>query len=116
MKKKLSMEELSEMPTDEVADYVLNNDVSHLLADGEVMREPRAAKVVTALRMDIGVQAEIERAAQRRGLGASTLMRQILEEWVEANRDGEPPDQLGEIVRHLDAARRAAAKLAERAA
>jgi hypothetical protein len=104
------------MPTDEAISYMITNDISHLLADAEVVREPRAAKVVTALRMDIGVQAEIERAASARGIGASTLMRQIIEEWVEANREGEPPDQIGELVRHLDAARRAADAIAGRAA
>ena len=110
------MEELSEMPTDEAISYMLTNDISHLLADAEVVRESRPAKVVTALRIDIGVQIEVERAAQTRGIGASTLMRQIIEEWVEANREGEPPDQIGELVRHLDAARRAADAIAGRAA
>jgi hypothetical protein len=90
--------------------------MSEIVAEaGEVVRG-RPAEVVIALRMDIGVQAEVERAARARGVGASTLMRQIIEECVEANRDGEAPDQIGELVRHLDAARRAADALAERAA
>ena len=115
--KKLTHAEWSELPTDEAVEYAINNDMSEIMAEaGEVVREPRLAKVVTALRMDIGVQAEIERAAQARGIGASTLMRQIIEEWVEANREGEAPDQIGELVRHLDAARRAADAIAQRTA
>ena len=116
MPKKLTHAEWSELPPDDAVQYVLDNDISHLLADAEVVREARPAKVVTALRIDIGVQVEVERAAQARGIGDSTLMRQIIEEWVEANREGEPPDQIGELVRHLDAARRAADAIAERAA
>jgi hypothetical protein len=33
-----------------------------------------------------------------------------------ANREGEPPDQIGELVRQLNAARRAADAIAARAA
>jgi hypothetical protein len=35
-------------------------------------------------------------------------MRQIIEEWVQTHRDAPVPDQYGELVRHLDAARQAA--------
>jgi hypothetical protein len=71
---------------------------------------------VTALRIDLDVQAELEAAAATRGIGVSTLMRQIIEEWVATHRDAPAPDQIGELVRHLDAARRAAASLAQRVA
>ncbi len=47
---------------------------------------------------------------------SSTLMRLIIEEWVEAHRDGPAPSRLGELMRHLDAARQAAAALGEQAA
>jgi hypothetical protein len=43
-------------------------------------------------------------------------MRQIIEEWVAANRSAPPPDQLDELVRHLDAARRVATTLAQNTA
>ena len=62
------------------------------------------------------IQVELEAAAAARGVGSSTLMRQIIEEWVLANREAPAPDQIGELVRHLDAARQAAALLANRAA
>jgi hypothetical protein len=62
------------------------------------------------------IQVELEAFAAARGIGSSTLMRQIIEEWVETNRHAPAPDQMGELVRHLDAARRAAASLAQRAA
>jgi hypothetical protein len=104
------------MSPGEAADYVMNNDISDLFDDGEVVRERRPAKMVTALRIDLDIQAEIEAAAAARGIGSSTLMRQIIEEWVEAHRNQPAPDQIGELVRHLDAARQAAASLAQRAA
>lgn len=63
-----------------------------------------------------GFRAELEAATAARGIGVSTLMRQIIEEWVTAHRDTPAPDQIGELVRYLDAARQAAASLAERAA
>jgi hypothetical protein len=40
------------------------------------------AKMVTALRIDLAIQAELEAAAAARGIGSSTLMRQIIEEWA----------------------------------
>ncbi|WP_345633466.1 hypothetical protein [Rugosimonospora acidiphila] len=79
--------------------------------ESEVVRERRPAKMVTALRLDLDIQAELEVAASARGIGSSTLMRQIIEEWVAAHRGTPAPDQLNELVRHLDAARRAAASL-----
>jgi hypothetical protein len=48
----------------------------------------------------------------KRGIGSSTLMRQIIEDWVRANRESPAPDQLGELIRYLDAARQVAASLA----
>jgi hypothetical protein len=73
----------------------MNNDISDPLDDAEVIRERRPAKMVTALRIDLDVQAELEGAAGARGIGTSTLMRQIIEEWVRANREAEPFDQMG---------------------
>jgi hypothetical protein len=107
---------LAGMSPTEAAEYVMNNDISELFAEGEVVRERRPAKMVTALRIDLDIQAEIEVAAAARGIGSSTLMRQIIEEWVEAHRNKPAPDQMRELVRHLDAARQAAASLAHRAA
>ncbi|HEX5543509.1 MAG TPA: hypothetical protein VFX60_18475 [Micromonospora sp.] len=43
-------------------------------------------------------------------------MRQIIEEWVRANRQSPAPDEIGELVRHLDVARRAVDTLARRTA
>jgi hypothetical protein len=109
-------EPLAGMAPGEAASYAMDNDLGHLFEHAEVVRERRPAKMVTALRIDLDIQAEIEAAAAARGIGASTLMRQIIEDWVEAHRNAPPPDQIGELVRHLDAARQAAASLAQRAA
>nr|MDT0659717.1 hypothetical protein [Micromonospora sp. DSM 115978] len=109
-------EGLSGMPADEAVEYAMNNDLGEMFGQAEVVRGRRPAKMVTALRIDLDVQVEIEAAAAARGIGASTLMRQIIEEWVMAHRGSAAPDQLGELVRHLDAARHAAASLARPAA
>src|SRR5262245_48268871 len=102
-------------PAKDAAAYAMNNDLGELFEEAEVVRERRPAKLLTALRIDLSTQAELEAAAAARGIGSSTLMRQIIEEWVEANRNAPAPDQIGELVRHLDAVRRAAASLAQRA-
>jgi hypothetical protein len=104
------------MSAGEAAAYAMNNDLSEFFEDAEVVRERRPAKMVTALRIDLDIQAEMESAAAARGIGSSALMRQIIEECVEANRGTPAPDQIGELVRHLDAARRAAASTAKQAA
>jgi hypothetical protein len=107
---------LAGMSAEEAAAYALNNDLSEAFDRAEMVRERRPAKMVTALRIDLDLQIELEAAAARRGIGTSTLMRQIIEEWVTAHRDTPAPDQIGELVRHLDAARQAAASLAQSAA
>jgi hypothetical protein len=104
------------MAASDAAAYAVEHDLGGLFEQAEVVRERRPAKMVTALRIDMDIQAELEAAAAARGVGASTLMRQIVEEWVAAHRGSAAPDQIGELVRHLDAARRAAASLAQRAA
>lgn len=102
---------LSAMNADEAAAHVLDNDISELLDKAEVVRERRPAKMVTALRIDLDTQSALEAAATARGIGVTTLMRQIIEEWVDAN-GSTPTDQISELVRHLDAARQAAHSLA----
>src|SRR5262249_55828232 len=109
-------EDLAGRSANEAADYAMNNDLSDMFDEADLVRERRPAKMVTALRIDLDIQAELEAAAAARGIGSSTLMRQIIEEWVQAHRDAPAPDQIGELVRHLDAARQAAASLARRAA
>ena len=109
-------DQMADMPPAAAAAYAMNHDLADGFAEAEIVRERRPAKMVTALRIDLDIQAEIEAAAAQRGVGASTLMRQIIEEWVWANRETPAPDQIGELVRHLDAARRAANSLAQRAA
>jgi hypothetical protein len=94
---------------------VMDGDISDLM-DQAVLVERRPAKMVTALRIDLDVQAKLESAATARGIGTSTLMRQIIEEWVRTNHAAEPGDKIDELVRHLDAARRAADSIARRAA
>jgi predicted DNA-binding protein len=106
----------ADMNADDAAAYAMNNDLADLFHTAEVVTERRPAKMVTALRIDLDIQAELEAAAARQGIGTSTLMRLIIEEWVHAHRDTTPADQLGELVRHLDAARHAATSLAQRAA
>src|SRR5213083_2784354 len=109
-------DDLAGMTPSEAAAFAMDNDLGELLDDAEVVRDRRPAKMVTALRIDMDIQAELEAFAAARGIGSSTLMRQIIEEWVGNNRHAPAPDQMGELVRHLDAARRAAASLAQRAA
>jgi hypothetical protein len=98
----------------EAAQHVMNNDIADLFEQAEVVRERRPAKMVTALRMDLETQIALEAAAQARGIGVSTLMREIIVEWVDAHRGEVAPDQVSELVRHLDAARQVAAALATR--
>ena len=101
---------------DDAAAYAMDNDLGDMFEHAQVVRERRPAKMVTALRIDLDIQVELEAAAAERGIGSSTLMRQIIEEWIASHRDEPAPDQLGELVRHLDAARKAAASLARDAA
>src|SRR5574342_692003 len=105
---------LAGLSAEAAADHVLSNDISDLLDQAQVVRERRPAKMVTALRIDLDTQAELEAAALARGIGVTTLMRQIIEDWVRLNRDLAAPDQIGELIRHLDAARQAANTLASR--
>lgn len=107
-------EQLPGTPGDQAAAFAMDNDLAEMFDRAEV-RQRRPAKMVTALRLDLDVQARVEAAARERGIGSSTLMRQIIEEWVAAQHDS-PADHLGELVRHLDAARRAAESLAHPAA
>jgi predicted DNA-binding protein len=102
---------LAGVPAAEAARHALDHDLSEMFDTAEVVRGRRPAKMVTALRLDLETQAELEAAASARAIGSSTLMRQIIEEWVAAHRDEPVADQLGELVRHLDAARRAADSL-----
>jgi predicted DNA-binding protein len=105
---------LAGLTADEAVSLVMNNDISDLLDQAQPVRERRPAKLVTALRVDLETQRELEAAALARGIGVSTLMRQIIEDWVQANRDTPLPGQISELVRHLDAARQAASSLASR--
>ena len=108
--------DLTTLPAEQAARHALDHDLGELFEDAEVVRERRPAKMVTALRIDLDVQARLEAAAAARGIGTSTLMRQIIEEWIETHADQSAPDPVTELVRHLDAARRAATHLANPAA
>lgn len=112
----MSKKKLADMAQAEAVARVMNSDIGDLLDDATVTRERRPAKMVTALRIDLDVQAELESAAMARGIGVTTLMRHIIEEWVRTHREAPAPDQISELVRHLDAARQAADSLAHRAA
>jgi hypothetical protein len=101
------------VPSAAAAQFALDEDLGEMFDKAEVVRERRPAKMVTALRLDLDTQADLEAAASARGIGSSTLMRQIIEEWVAAHRDTPPPNQPGELVRHLDVGRQAAASLAQ---
>jgi hypothetical protein len=105
---------LAGMNADEAADHVMNNDISDLLDQADHVTERRPAKMVTALRIDLDTQAALETAAAVRGIGVTTLMRQIIEDWVRTDSDTPAPDQISELVRHLDAARQAANSIANR--
>lgn len=109
-------DELAGMAPQQAATHALDHDLGGLFESAEVVRERRPAKMVTALRIDLDVQARLEAAAAARGVGTSTLMRQIIEEWVEAHGGQPVTDHVSELVRHLDAARMAATHLANPAA
>lgn len=76
---------LAGLSADEAADHVLNNDISELLDQAEPATERRPATMVTALRIDLDTQTALETAATTRGIGVTTLMRQIIEDWVRTN-------------------------------
>jgi hypothetical protein len=101
------------MSADEAAARVLDTDISELFDQAEVVRERRPAKMLTRLRIDLDTQSALESAAAARGIGVTTLIRQIIEEWVDANGNT-PTDQISELVRHLDAASQAANSLDNR--
>jgi hypothetical protein len=73
---------LAGMSADEAAAHMMDNDISDLLDQAEVIRERRPATMVTTLRIDLDTQSALEAAATARGIDAATLMRQIIEEWV----------------------------------
>jgi predicted DNA-binding protein len=108
--------ELAGMAPQQAATHALDHDLGELFESAEVVRERRPAKMVTALRIDLDVQARLEAAAAARGVGTSTLMRQIIEEWIEAHSGQPATDHVSELVRYLDAARRAATHLVNPAA
>jgi len=68
-------EDLAGTSANGAATFAMDNDLGDLFAEGEAVRERRPAKMVTALRIDLGIQAELEAAAAARGIGSSTLMR-----------------------------------------
>ena len=109
-----STRKLAGMSADQAADHIMNSDISDLLDQAEHVTERRPAKMVTALRIDLDTQAALEAAAVNRGIGVTTLMRQIIEDWVRTDSNAPAPDQISELVRHLDAARQAASSLANR--
>ena len=57
------------MAADEAVAIVMNVDITELLERAEVVRERRPAKMVTALRIDLGVQAELEASPLLGGSG-----------------------------------------------
>ncbi|HEY7044392.1 MAG TPA: hypothetical protein VH419_12050 [Nocardioidaceae bacterium] len=63
----------------------MNNDVGDMFVEADVVPERRPATMVTALRIDLDIRAELETAAAARGIGVSTLMREIIEEWARDN-------------------------------
>jgi hypothetical protein len=68
--------------------------------------------------VDTEVRRQLEAIAARRGVGTPALLRQIIQEWIAAQHQPAPapPDQLVELTRHLEAARRVAATLAHQTA
>ena len=79
----------------------------------ETSRPRRTVREKADFCADAELRRELELIAARRGVGAHALARQIIGEWVAAQRRPAPaPDNLVELTRHLDAARRVAATLA----
>jgi hypothetical protein len=75
------------MAAGQAAAFAMDNDLGGLFGESGPVRERRPAEMVTALPLDLGIQTELEAAAAARGIQSSTLMRQIIEEWV-LNRSG----------------------------
>ena len=71
---------LAAMNADEAAAHVMDNDISELLDQAEVVRERRPAKMVTAVRIDLDTQAALESAAAARGIGEAGMIRSSL--WI----------------------------------
>jgi hypothetical protein len=86
---------LAGMSADEAAAHIMNNDISDLLAQAEIVREGRAARMVSAVSIELETQSALEAAAAARGICATTLMRLIIEEWVQTHSDV-PADQISE--------------------
>jgi hypothetical protein len=79
---------LAGMSADEAVAHIMDNDISDLLAQAEVVRERRAGRMVSSLPIDLETQSALEAAAAARGGGAATLMRQIIQEWVQTDAAG----------------------------
>ena len=81
---------LAGMSADEAVAYVMDNDISDLLDQAEVVRERRPATMVNAVRVDPETQIRVGGGRSGAGDRRDDLMRQIIEEWVQANRQTGP--------------------------
>ena len=80
-----NMRTLAGVSAEKAVAHVMDNDISDLLAQAEVVRERRPGRMVSSLSIDLEMQSALEAAAAARGVGTATLMRQIIEEWVQAH-------------------------------
>jgi hypothetical protein len=73
------------MGADEAVAYVMDNDISNLLGEAEVVRERRPATMVNTVLVSSVAQIVLEAAAAARQIDVPGLIRQIIEEWIEGN-------------------------------
>jgi hypothetical protein len=77
---------LAGLSADEAVAYVMENDISDLLDQADVVREPRLATMVSTVTVGLDTHCVLEAAAAERAISVTTLMLRIIEEWVRANR------------------------------
>jgi hypothetical protein len=96
--------------------YVKSNDLSGLIRDGEPEEfappAEREVMAVRTVRLAPTVYHQLLKLAEARGVGASVLMRQIIERWVAAQTgdvQAEAVVPVAELVEFLNRAARPAA-------
>lgn len=88
----------SELSKQEMIDYVKNHDISSLIRDGEPAELPpsseREVLAVRMVRLPARTDGQLQRFADRRSTGVSVLLREIIEQWVEAQLSSDKHEQV----------------------
>jgi predicted transcriptional regulator len=104
------------MTEQQMIDYIRRHDLSDLIRSGAPAElappEEREVLAVRTVRLSPAIYDQLLRIAQGRGIGASVLMRQIIEQWVGAQNGtaaAEAVVPVAELVEFLNRAARPAA-------